>query len=145
MKYTFETEINAPREKVAELFGNPNNRKKWMEGLESDEHLSGEPGTPGAKSRLVFQTGKVKITFLGVVTARNLPDDFSETMDASNVLTTIKSTFVALSPQKTKYVSEQEFEFKGIVNKIVGFLLQGEFKKQTLTHMENFKQFAEKS
>ena len=71
MKYTFETEINAPREKVAELFGNPDNRKKWMEGLESNEHVSGEPGTPGAKSRLVFQTGKVKITFIGTVTARN--------------------------------------------------------------------------
>jgi len=69
----------------------------------------------------------------------------SETMDASNVLTTITSKFVALSPQKTKHISEQEYEFKGIINKIVGFLLQGEFKKQTLTHMQNFKRFAEKS
>ena len=145
MKYTFETEINAPIEKVAELVGNPDNRKEWMEGLESDEHVSGTPGMPGAKSRLVFKTGNVKITFIGTVTARNLPDEFSETMEAPHVLTTLKSTFVALSPQKTKYVSEQEFQFKGIVNKLVGFLLQGEFKKQTLTHMENFKRFAEKS
>ncbi len=99
---------------------------------------------PGAKSRLVFKTGKVKITFIGTVTARNFPNEMSETMDASNVLTTITSKFVALSPQKTKHISEQEYEFKGIINKIVGFLLQGEFKKQTLTHMQNFKRCAEK-
>lgn len=145
MKYTFETEINAPIEKVAELVGNPDNRKEWMEGLESDEHVSGTPGMPGAKSRLVFKTGNVKITFIGTVTARNLPDEFSETMEAPHVLTTLKSTFVALSPQKTKYVSEQEFQFRGLMNKVVGFFLQGEFRNQTRRHMENFKRFAEKS
>ena len=145
MKYTFETEINAPIEKVAELVGNPDNRKEWMAGLESDEHVSGTPGMPGAKSRLVFKTGNVTITFIGTVIARSLPDEFSETFDASNVLTKATTRFVALSPQKIQYISEQEFQFKGIVNKLVGFLLQGEFKKQTLTHMENFKRFAEKS
>ena len=145
MKYTFETEINAPREKVAELAGNPANRLKWMEGLKSDEQVSGTPGQPGAKSRLVFKTGKMEIIMNGTVTARNLPDDFSETMDASNVFITITSRFVALSPQKTKYISEQDYNFKGVLNKIVGFLLQGEFKKQALAHMKNFKRFAEKN
>jgi len=143
MKYTFETEINAPIEKVAELVGNPDNRKEWMAGLESDEHVSGTPGMPGAKSRLVFKTGNVTITMIGTVTSRNLPDELSETFEASNVLTFVKNRFVALSPQKTKYVSEQEFRFKGIFNKVVGFLLQGEFKKQTREHMEGFKRFAE--
>ena len=143
MKYTFETEINAPIEKVAELVGSPDHRKEWMEGLESDEHVSGTPGMPGAKSRLVFKTGNVTITMIGTVTSRNLPDELSETFEASNVLTFVKNRFVALSPQKTKYVSEQEFRFKGIFNKVVGFLLQGEFKKQTREHMEGFKRFAE--
>jgi len=143
MKYTYETEINAPIEKVTGLAGNPDNRKKWMQGLESDEHLSGTPGVPGAKSRLVFKTGNVTITMIGTVTSRNLPDELSETFEASNVLTIVKNRFVALSPQKTKYVSEQEFRFKGIFNKVVGFLLQGEFKKQTREHTEGFKRFAE--
>ena len=145
MKYTFEAEINAPREIAAALAGNPANRKEWMEGLESDEHLSGTPGKPGAKSQLVFQTGKARITMIGTVIASNLPDELSETFDAPNVLTMATTRFVALSPQKTKYISEQELQFKGIFNKVVGFLLQREFKKQTLTHMENFRRFAEKS
>ena len=145
MKYIYETEINLPREKVAELVGSPDNRKKWMEGLVSDEHLSGTPGMPGAKSRLVFKTGKAKTIMIGTVIARNLPDEFSETFEASNVIVNATSTFVVLSPQKTKYISEQEFRFKGILNKIVGFLLHGEFKKQTVQHLKNFKRFAEKS
>ena len=145
MKYTIETEINAPREIVAELAGNPENRKQWMEGLESDEHLSGTPGTPGAKSRLVFKTGKVSIPMIGTVMVRNLPDELSESFEASNVVTHATTRFVALSPHKTQYISEQAFHFKGSFNKLVGWLLQGEFKRQTLRHMENFKRFAEKS
>lgn len=143
MKYTFEIEINAPREMVAGLAGDPENRMKWMDGIESDEALSGTPGQPGAKSRLVFRTGNMKTTMMGTVIANNLPDTFSETFDAPNVFTVVTGKFVALSPQKTKYVSEQEFQFKGIFNKIVGFLLQKEFKNQTLRHVENFKRFAE--
>ncbi len=145
MKYIFETEINAPIEKVTELAGNPDNRRKWMEGLESDEPLSGTPGAPGATSRLVFKTGNVTIQFIGTVITRNLPAEMIETMDAPNVLTTITRRFVALSPQRTKYVSEQAYEFKGLFNQIVGFLLQGEFKQQTLRHIENFKRFVETS
>ena len=145
MKYTFETEINTPRAIVAELAGNPDNRKYWMEGLESDEHLSGTPGTPGATSRLVFKTGKVTITMIGTVLVRNLPEELSERFEASNVVTHATTRFVSLSPHKTQYISEQAFHFKGLFNTLVGWLLQGEFKKQTLRHMEHFKRFAEQS
>ncbi len=145
MKYTFATEINAPRERVAELAGNPENRKHWMEGLESDEHLSGTPGIPGARSRLVFKTGKVTITMLGTVIVRNLPEELRERFEASNVVTHVTTRFVAVSPHKTQYISEQAFHFKGPFNTLVGWLLQGEFKKQTLRHMENFKRLAEQS
>ena len=54
------------------------------------------------------------------------------------------SRVIVLSPQKTIYVSEQDFQFKGVFNKVVGFVLQSEFKKQTLQPMENFKRFVEK-
>jgi len=35
MKYIAEVEIDKPVNKVVELFDNPNNMKKWMEGLQS--------------------------------------------------------------------------------------------------------------
>ena len=57
MKYSTEIEINKPVEKVIELFDNSDNLGKWMEGLHSFEHISGNPGQVGAKSRLKFKLG----------------------------------------------------------------------------------------
>ena len=42
MKYTCKLVINLPRERVVELFDDPDNLPRWMEGLQSFEHLSGE-------------------------------------------------------------------------------------------------------
>ena len=143
MKYTVETEIDAPIETVAELVGDPGNRKEWMEGLESDEHVSGTPGMPGAKSRLVFETGHTTVTMDGTVISRDLPDGFSQTMEAPHVSIAITTRLVALSPQKTRHVSEQEYEFHGLKNKIIGTVMRRTFEKQTRRHVENFKQLAE--
>lgn len=44
MKFTTETDINKPTDKVIELFDNADNLSKWMEGLQSFEHISGTPG-----------------------------------------------------------------------------------------------------
>jgi carbon monoxide dehydrogenase subunit G len=143
MNYTYEIEINAPLEKVVKLAGDPANRMSWMDGIESYEPVSGTPGEVGSKSKMVFKTGNMKMTMVGTVVANNLPQSFTESIDASNLTSTAISKFVAAGVDKTKYISEQNFVFKGLLNKIVGFLLQGEFKKQTLRHMEGFKRFAE--
>ena len=57
MKYSTEIEINLPLKKVIELFDNSENLKKWMPDLVSFEHLSGEPGQVGAKSKMRYQMG----------------------------------------------------------------------------------------
>ncbi len=49
MKYTCELIVNLPRQRMIELFDNPDNMHKWQPGLVSFEHLSGESGQPGAK------------------------------------------------------------------------------------------------
>ena len=50
--------INLPREKVIELFDNPDNMKHWQLGLVSFENISGTPGEVGTKSRLKYKMGK---------------------------------------------------------------------------------------
>ena len=57
MKYTVETEIDQPIEKVIELFDNPDNMQYWMDGLISFEHLSGTPGQPGANLSFCLKWG----------------------------------------------------------------------------------------
>jgi hypothetical protein len=113
-----------------------------MEGLQNFEHLSGAPGQPGAKSRLKFKMGKREIEMIETISVRNLPDEFSGTYEAKGVHNIVINKFVKLSENKTKYITEQEFEFKGFM-KIIAFLMPGAFKKQSLKYQTAFKNFVE--
>lgn len=85
MKYSTAIEINLPVKKVVKIFDNPDHLAKWMQGLQSFEHISGTPGQPGAKSRLKFKMGKREIEMIETVTKRNLPQEFSGTYEANGV------------------------------------------------------------
>lgn len=143
MKYTSEIIINKPVNEVVQLFDNPDNLYAWMEGLTEFEHLSGEPGQPGAKSKLTFEMGKRTVEMIETVTVRNLPEEFSGTYEADKVFNKITNRFFPAGDGKTKYVSENEFELQGFFMKAMAFLLPGLFKKQTKKHLEAFKKFAE--
>lgn len=142
MKYTVEIEIDLPVDRVVELFDNPDNLKHWQPGLQSVEPLSGTPGQPGAKSRLKFQMRKRDIEMVETITVRNLPEEFSGTYEAKGVFNHVKNRFIPISENKTRYVSEQEFQFKGFM-KLFGMLMPGAFRKQSQQYLQNFKQFAE--
>jgi hypothetical protein len=142
MKYSVDIDIHLPIQKVIELFDNPNNMKLWMEGLQSFEPISGAAGQVGAKAKLKFKMGSREIEMIETITVRNLPHEFSGTYEAKGVYNIVKNKFVSLSPDKTKYISEQEFHFKGFM-KIIGFLMPGAFKKQSIKYLTDFKNFAE--
>lgn len=142
MKYTTEIEIEKPIDKVIKLFDNADNLKKWMEGLQSYEHISGTAGEPGSKSRLYFKMGKREVEMIETITVRNLPDEFSGTYKAKGVFNIVKNKFEKLSDTKTKYITENEFQFSGFM-KIIAFLMPGAFKKQSYKYLELFKEFAE--
>lgn len=142
MKYSVEIEINKPVSKVIELFDSVDNMYKWMEGLEKFEHLSGTPGEVGAKSRLTFKIKNRSMEMIETITVKNLPTEFSGTYDAKGVHNIVKNFFHDLPGDKTRYVSEQEFQFKGFM-KFIAFLMPGMFKKQSVKHLEAFKKFAE--
>lgn len=144
MKYTTEIEINRPIDRVVELFDDPNNMHKWMEGLQSFEHLSGDPGQPGAKSKLKFKMGKREIEMVETILTRNLPHEFSGTYEANGVHNIVRNKFQSLGSDRTKYISEQEFNFTGFM-RLIAFLMPGAFKKQTAKMLNSFKAFAEKN
>lgn len=130
-----------PQEKLAELYADPNNNKKWMEDSEGYEPISGKQGMPGSKYRLVSKNGDMK--FIVTVTARNLPDEVSLILESSNIQVSVTGKFTAISPEKTKFTSEEVFDFKGIFNKIGAFMVQKQIKDTHHRQMENFKRFAE--
>ena len=77
MKYQMTTIVNVSRDRMLELFDNPDNMKHWQPDLVSFEHLSGEPGEVGAKSRLKYETKRGKMEMVETITLKNLPEEFS--------------------------------------------------------------------
>ena len=142
MKYRVEVVIDLPREKVVELFDNTDNLYKWQRGLQSFEHVSGEPGKPGAKSRMCFQMGKRRCEMIETITDRDLPDSFDGTYETRGVFNRVSNHFVELEGDRTRWSSDNEFRFSGFM-KIIGFLMKGAFPKQSRRYMEDFKRFAE--
>jgi hypothetical protein len=142
MKYSISIDLDLPRARVIELFDCTENLYKWQRGLQSFEALDGDPGQPGARSKMVFQMGKRKIEMVETITKRDLPDAFDGTYDGQGVHNVVKNRFVELGPDKTRWESDQEFQFKGFM-KLIGFFMPGAFKKQSLKYAQDFKAFAE--
>jgi len=142
MKYTVEVDIDVPVSQVVQLFDNTDNMYKWMDGLQSFEALEGTPGEAGAKSKMVFLEGKREIEMVETITVKNLPDEFTAIYEAKGVYNMVKNRFIAKNKNQTQYITEQEFQFTGFM-KYMAMFMPSAFKKQTLRHMNAFKQFAE--
>ena len=142
MKYSCEVIIGLPRDRVVGLFDNPDNMAKWMPGLKSHEHLTGDRGQPGFTSRLVFDQGGKQIEMTETVVSRNLPEEFSGTYETEGVKNNMVNRFFEEEPQKTRWVTETEFTFSGSM-KLMAPMMKGSFKKQTEEFMDSFKRFAE--
>jgi hypothetical protein len=141
MKSLVEIRINVPQRKLAELYADPRLNTRWMDDIQKVELISGELGMVGSKYRLVPKKGDM--VFVATVIARNIPDELRLNLDAANVTVSVKGRFIAVSPQSTRLISEEEFRFKGLFNTIFGFFAGGAIKRAHRRHMESFKQFAE--
>ncbi|NAS32763.1 SRPBCC family protein [Flavobacteriaceae bacterium R38] len=144
MKYQHEILINLPREELIKKFDNPDNMKHWQRGFISFNHESGEPGKPGAKSKLKYKMGKREIEMTETIKKRNLPEEFHGTYEAKGVFNLQENYFKIIDDNTTKWVSVSEFKFTTFTMKIMGALMPGAFKKQSYKYMTDFKNFAEK-
>lgn len=143
IKYTLEIEINQPRARVAELFGEPENLGAWQPGFLSFEELEGEPGAPGSTSRLKYADGKRVVEMIETLKVNNLPEEFTASFVAWGVRMTVSNRFTEEGPEKTKWVSYNEAEGSGFLMRIISWIMPGCFAKQSFKYMENFKAFAE--
>jgi uncharacterized membrane protein len=142
MKYTEEVIIDLPRARVIEIFDDPENLPKWQTGLQSFELVSGEAGQPGAKSKLVYDMNGRRIEMIETIVRRDLPDEFTGTYEARGVKNWVANKFEELGATQTRWVTENEFQFSGLMI-LMGFFMRGSFPKQTREEMHKFKQFAE--
>lgn len=145
MMYTVEIEIDLPRDRVVELFDDPENLFKWQRKLLRFEHISGEPGQPGAKSALYYPSpsrNKAEMRLVETIIDRDLPTRFDATYETRGVHNVVRNRFLELEGGRTKWESENEFRFSGLM-KLVGFFMRSAFPKQSLKYMQDFRNFAE--
>ena len=142
MKFHIEITVNISLDKLIELFENPNNLKKWQPNLISFEHLSGEIGQEGAKSRIHYNMIVKKIVMEETIIKRNLPDEFVILYDSDGVSNTVTSNFKEIGENQTRWIMHNNFKFSGIM-KYAAMALKGVFRKQTEMTMARFKKFAE--
>lgn len=145
MKYTVEIELDLPREKVIEIFDNPDNMQHWQTGFLSFEPISGTPGERGAKSRLRYMMGKKEMELIETITLRDLPERFDGTYECPGVWNEVKNRFEVVGSRKTRWVSENEFRFSSFFMKLMAFVMPGVFRRQSRKFMQNFKEFAEQN
>jgi hypothetical protein len=136
-----ELEIDVPQARLAALFTDPQQTTKWMDDVDRVEPISGQPGLPGSRYRLVPKQGNM--VFVATVLAGNLPIECNLILEAPNATVSVKGTFTAVSADRTRLTSKEVFTFKGLLNQVFGFLARGAIKKAHRRHMEAFKRFAE--
>ena len=147
VKYSEEIVINTNIDTVTALFDNPYNMQEYMDGIESYTVLSGNIREVGTKSEIVAayieeDVVKRKIVMIEEIITNNLPEEKKVTYTADGVYNIVTNKFVKVSETQTKFINEQEFEFRGYM-KIMGFFIPSAFQQQSREYLKNFKEFAE--
>lgn len=141
MKSVIELEVNVPQARLAELFANPEHSPRWMDDLARYEPISGAPGMPGSRYRLVPKKGGM--VFVGTVIARDLPARAQVQLDGPGVAVAVTGRFEPLAADRTRLISEEVFQFRGVVGKVFGLFARPAIRAAHRRHMEAFKRFAE--
>lgn len=142
IKYSEEIVIHANIDTVIALFDNPYNMQKYMEGIESYKIVEGNIREVGTKAEITVVIGEKKIIMIERIITNNLPEHKKVTYTTDAVNNIVTNKFIKVSENKTKFINEQEFEFKGYM-KIIGFFIPTAFKKQSRVYLKDFKEFVE--
>ena len=143
IQYTLEILIDLPRDKVCELFVDPNNLYFWQPGLLSIEPLDGGTNQPGEKTRLRYLHGKREVEMIETLKVFSPPKEFTATFEAKGMWMEVENHFEETGPNQTKWISNNKAQTSGFMMKLIGLLMPGCFKKQSFLYMKYFKAFAE--
>jgi len=143
MLYTTEIIVKVTLDEFARKMNNIENMKHWQKGLLYTEHLSGVPGELGAKLKLTYKFGRRQIELIETITKSNFPYEFHATYTTKGMHNIQENFFSKTSEGFTKWVSINEFLPLNFMMRIMMFLMPNSFKKQSVTYMKDFKNFAE--
>ncbi len=140
MIFRFESVIMRPLPDVIRLFSNRQLQSKWQNGLVSNESLPSKDGKP--RYQLMYKLGRRKLKMTETILHDDLPAKYQVHVQLKGAQHTATNSFSTLQDNSTKWISEVEFEFRGVMNLIARFMKKN-FEQQTLMYMKSFKAFAE--
>ncbi len=142
MKYSCDTDLNLPLDRVSELFQDPERISEWQPSFVKMEMVSGEPGQPGNVHNLTHKMGKREMEMVETITENNLPARFVATYESGGVWNIVENDFSVNPDGSTHWHIDTEFRCTGFM-RIMTALMPGMFKKQTRKMQTDFKAFAE--
>lgn len=142
MKYTCAVDIHRPVSEVVGHFMDPDGLYNWHPTLKSIEHLEGEIGAPGAKTRLTYQGHRSDMVITETIDRNELPGVYSATYEGPGVVNPCRNAFVDQGNGSTRWIMETEFKFSGFMT-IMSLFMRGAFRRETQSSMERFKSWVE--
>ena len=143
MNYSVSNTINKPLAEVIEKFQDPDGILQWMKGLKRVEHVSGTPGEKGAVSIFHFIHKNKEMSIEETMLEQNLPEQIKFSYKSQMGTNEVEMKFEKIDDQSVRQINNTTFHLTGIM-KLMGPLMKGMFKKQSLKYMDAFKAYAEK-
>ncbi|GEM_PF-1132480 len=142
MKFRSEVEIEKPIEELIVLIQNPEVTLKWLQGLRSVKHVSGELRQPGAISKVVFDSPAGRLLITETVVSNDLPQEYIMRYDGQGYVSYSNYSFEKVSKGSTRFILQQDVELKGALRLVEG-LMKKTMEKQLNKSAESFKRYAE--
>lgn len=152
MRYTVSIDIAVPLTSVVALLTEPAHRPAWLRGLVLHEPLSGPDGQVGTTSRVVMELGGQRAEMIETITRRE-PADLTEIPPGTVVhfdreivgegMWSAARERLTANGDSTRWESENEYRFTGVIMRLVALVMPATFRKQSLLHMRDFTAFAE--
>ena len=124
------------------LIQDSENTLKWLEGLVSVKHVSGEFRQPGAVSEVVLDTPAGQLEITETIISIALPDEYIMRYSGPNYVSYSNYCFEKISDTSTRFIMVQQVELKGML-KLASGLLKGTMTRQLDKSAMGFKRFAE--
>lgn len=142
MKLRKKITINSDCETVWRIFNDPEYTREWQPALKSQTHLSGTPDEVGGKYELIYDHNGRELRAVITLTEMREFEFMAAILDSDWMRTTIANRFESLDGNRTLWVLEHEYRFKGIY-KFVALFLRKTMRSRSDDEMRHLKELVE--
>lgn len=143
MKISTTTIIHKPVQQVWEYFDDPDNLAKWLTGFVRMEHMSGEKGQIGAKSKHYYDNKGREVVMIEEITEREEYRYFAGTLSHHSMDALMEVNFTDLGNGTTQLESINDTKFKMFALQVLSPFLKKSFQKRQDGDMAKLKELIE--